>query len=199
MIKLFTHTDLDGIGCAILAQLVFGKENINISYCGYDSIDNKVKEFISKDEFEKCFITDISISDELAKEIDERFDNIYLLDHHPTAIDLNKYEWCNVKIEENGIKTCGTELFYNYLVDNDILYPSILSLDAIININKFVDTVRDYDTWRWESLGDEGIISKKLNDLFKIYGKEEFIEWAIKKITHSSYSSYFLLDDEETI
>lgn len=25
MVKLFTHTDLDGIGCAVLAKLAFGK------------------------------------------------------------------------------------------------------------------------------------------------------------------------------
>ena len=27
-IKLFTHTDLDGVGCAILAYLAFGIENV---------------------------------------------------------------------------------------------------------------------------------------------------------------------------
>lgn len=41
MIKLFTHTDLDGVGCAILAQLAFGKDNVDISYCNYDEIDRK--------------------------------------------------------------------------------------------------------------------------------------------------------------
>lgn len=29
-IKLFTHIDLDGIGCAVLAYLAFGKENIDV-------------------------------------------------------------------------------------------------------------------------------------------------------------------------
>lgn len=36
-IKIFTHTDLDGVGCAIIAYLVFGKENVDvdipIKYC----------------------------------------------------------------------------------------------------------------------------------------------------------------------
>lgn len=31
MVKLFSHTDLDGIGCGILAQLAFGKDNVEIS------------------------------------------------------------------------------------------------------------------------------------------------------------------------
>ena len=35
MIKLFTHTDLDGIACAVLAKIAF--DNVDISYCNYDS------------------------------------------------------------------------------------------------------------------------------------------------------------------
>ena len=40
-IKLFTHTDLDGVGCAILAKLAF--ENVDIEYCNYDDINQKSK------------------------------------------------------------------------------------------------------------------------------------------------------------
>ena len=32
MIKLITHTDLDGIGCAILAKIAF-RDNVEIEYC----------------------------------------------------------------------------------------------------------------------------------------------------------------------
>ena len=41
MIKLFTHTDLDGIGCAILAMLAY--EDVEIKYCNYDDINEKVE------------------------------------------------------------------------------------------------------------------------------------------------------------
>lgn len=44
MVKLFTHTDLDGIGCAVLAKLAFGKY-VDISYCDYDNIDSTVKKY----------------------------------------------------------------------------------------------------------------------------------------------------------
>ncbi len=71
MIKLFTHRDLDGIGCAILARLTFG-ENVDITYCNYDEVDVLVREYISKIDkgHDTCFITDISIKDDLASEID---------------------------------------------------------------------------------------------------------------------------------
>ena len=45
MIKLFTHTDMDGVGCAILAQLAFGKENMDVSYCNYDDINKTVQDY----------------------------------------------------------------------------------------------------------------------------------------------------------
>lgn len=37
--KLFTHTDLDGVGCAILAYLAFGRENVDVEYCNYNDVN----------------------------------------------------------------------------------------------------------------------------------------------------------------
>ena len=37
MIKLITHTDLDGIGCAILAKIAF-RDNVEIEYCNNPSL-----------------------------------------------------------------------------------------------------------------------------------------------------------------
>lgn len=44
MVKLFTHTDLDGIGCAILAKIAF--KNCDIEYCGYNDINDNVTDFV---------------------------------------------------------------------------------------------------------------------------------------------------------
>ena len=72
MIYLFTHTDLDGVGCAILTKLFFADEHC-ITYWDYGDIDHKVKTLLDKVEIlqteDKIFITDISISKELAKRI----------------------------------------------------------------------------------------------------------------------------------
>ena len=49
-------------------------------------------EFInSGTEFDMCIITDIRVNEDTAKIIDDRFNNFYLLDHHSTALYLNKY------------------------------------------------------------------------------------------------------------
>ena len=99
MIKLFTHNDWDGIACGILAKIAFGN-NVDISYCGYETIDKEVKDIFSTvSDYDMVFITDIRIKDYVADEIDRNFDCFYLLDHHGTALYLNKYEWCKVLVE----------------------------------------------------------------------------------------------------
>ena len=172
MIKLFTHTDLDGVGCAVLAKFAFGND-VDIEYCNYDEINEKVEEYFNSELKYDCHITDISINEELACKINNDDKNFKLLDHHATALGLNKFDWCTVKVEnEDGIKTSGTELYYNYLINNGFLNEYDV-------LDRFSELVRNYDTWRWATLGDDGIICKQVNDLLYLYGREKFINWCL--------------------
>lgn len=197
MIKLFTHTDLDGIGCAILARLAFA-DDVDITYCDYDDINNEIYRRIQSDKilnYDMVFITDISIEEENAVILDGiSYVKIKLLDHHPTAQHLNKYDWCTIKIEdeETHIKTSGTELYYNWLINH-----GYLNKDG--NLDRFVEIVRDYDTWRWSQLGEKGIICKQINDLLYLYGRERFVNWCIAKIKFDSFSKFPNLSDTEKL
>ncbi len=186
-IKLFTHTDLDGVGCAILAYLAFGRKNVDVEYCDYDNVNKKVEEFWDNPDLEVydyILITDISIKEELAIRITNEVSGprVRLFDHHGTALGLNKYDWCTVDTMNHmmNIKTSGTELFYTYLRYHEQFDHH--SVNVIHNIDRFVDIVRDYDTWRWKELGKEGGICKRINDLFYIYGREKFIDWTLGQI-----------------
>lgn len=189
-IKLFSHRDLDGVGCAILAYLAFGRENVDVEYCSYKDVDEKVEKFIEDEKlfrsYDAVFITDISVSNKVANMIDildQPPRKVRLFDHHATALGLNKHEWCEVLVEdETGLKMSGTALFYNYLVRNGFFDHHIMNDRVMGNICRFVEIVRDYDTWRWEELGEEGIVCKQVNDLLDIYGRGEFIDWATREI-----------------
>lgn len=192
-IKLFTHTDLDGVGCAILAYLAFGKENVDVEYCNYDDVDDKVESFMKNEDlyrsYDSIFITDISVSDRVASMIDcldkvER--TVRLFDHHGTALRLDNYFWCTVYEYLDAVKTSGTELFYLYLRNTPS--GSYSSHAMKNNIKRFVIIVRNYDTWRWKELGEDGLVSKQMNDLFYIYGLEKFIDWTMDNI----YNLYLL-------
>ena len=190
-VKLFTHTDLDGIGCAVLAKLAFG-DNIDISYCNYNNINTEVEKVISQQtDYDIYFITDISITEEIAEKINMSYKNVYLLDHHPTALFLNKYSWCKVQInnQEEKLKTSGTELLYYWLLKNNYL-------DIKRALKLFVWVVTNYDTWEWVNVGKFGTWSKDTNDLFTILGKDKFIEWAIKQIKENIFPKF---NEEENL
>lgn len=181
-VKLFTHTDLDGIGCAVLAYLAFGQENVDVEYCDYKDIDKKVKAFGESEEYktyDMVYITDISVSEDLAYSMDMAGagKKVSLLDHHATALGLNIYPWCHIKVEYDEIKCSGTSLFcYELMLNN-----RFIDYDYN-NLSRFVKIVRDYDTWRWKELGEDGLVCKQVNDLFHIYGRDKFIEWCIEHI-----------------
>ena len=206
-IKLFTHTDLDGVGCVILAYLAFGRDNVDVEFCNYDDVDEKVETLLSNSDlrnlYDKIFITDISISEELAKAIDVWINpfNIRLFDHHATALWLNEYEWSEVIVEdETGLKMSGTALFYNHLVLNGFFDQYIMNERVMDNICRFVNIVSDYDTWRWKELGEEGVICKQVNDLFYIYGREAFIDWALRRLKfYGSYPEFPSFSDEDLL
>lgn len=194
MIKLFTHTDMDGVGCAILAQLAFGKENMDVSYCNYDDINKTVQDYILNnwDDSIPIYITDISVNDVVADLLNQR-GNVKLFDHHPTALGLNRYNWCTVSIDgQDGIKTSGTMLFYRWLVLNGYLDDE---LKANKSSEEFAELVRNYDTWRWATLGEDGVICKQVNDLLYLYDRDRFIQWCISEIQDGVFPKLYAEDE----
>ena len=172
MIKLFTHNDLDGLGCALLAQLAYGK----------DAID---------------FETDIAVHEEVAAQINRQFDSpseyISIIDHHISTTSLNIYDWCEVTVEnEQGLKYCGTSLFYKKLLSLDVPFKEKLLSPLVVS---FVEKIRRYDVWDWQALND--VEAKQLDDLLSILGKERFMEYWISRLEkdHGSFS----FDETQTL
>lgn len=189
MIKLITHNDLDGVGCYIVMKALLDNV-VDVSYCTYRDVNETVLEVInSEKDYEKIFITDISVTEEVAKELDNISEKVVLLDHHPTALFLNEYSWATVKEYDGEEKTCGTKMLYDYLLEHnkDLTYNWVL--------DSFVTKVRLYDTWLWaEKYYD--ISAKYLNDLMYILGKDDFVESMLYKIL---YKSNLISDFDEKI
>lgn len=204
-VKLFSHTDLDGYGCNILIKGLYNDyhidkyENDNLNY---DNINEKVKDFILNKEyvsFDTVFITDISVNEEVAELIDKLYKynviNIILLDHHKTALWLNKYDWAIVsetmELENGEIeKTSGTELLYNYLCNKFKI--------NLCSLKDFVTQVKRYDTWLWKDKYND-IIPKQLNNLFYILGSDRFSRLLLDcpKVDYFIDSNKLLLELEQ--
>lgn len=176
-VKLFTHTDLDGVGCSIVAQHCF--DDIDVEYCNYDDINEIVGNYLSNRDFldyELTLITDISVDEIKADIINYHYNlcnKFKLIDHHPTAKWLNKYEWAHVNDfeisiypKEDKMKSSGTSLLYDYLWNEyELNNPQLI---------KFVEKVRRYDTWEWSTKFNDNH-AKQLNDLLYLVGRDSFV------------------------
>lgn len=177
MYKLLSHNDLDGVSCGILAKLAFG-ESIEVRYNSVTQLDREVKNFLendTKDTF--LFITDLSVNQENTENLAQFVKNggkVQLIDHHKTALHFNEYDWAKVEVEHaNGKLASATSLFYEYLVEHNLLTPTQ-------SLNEYVELVRQYDTWEWEMNNNQK--ANRLNSLFFLISIEEFEEKMLERL-----------------
>jgi uncharacterized protein len=189
--RLYTHNDLDGVGCGIVARIAFGKD-VEIRYNSVMGLDYQIEKLLEnekniKDDF--LIITDLSVNDENLIRLDDlakNGGNVRLIDHHKTALHFNDYSWGRVKVQyEDGRLTAATSLLYEYLLEHELIQPSQA-------LDEFVELVRQYDTWEWDQ--NENMKAKNLNDLFFMISIEEFEEKMTKRIMNSDT---FEFDDFE--
>jgi oligoribonuclease NrnB/cAMP/cGMP phosphodiesterase (DHH superfamily) len=166
--KLFTDSDLDGIGCGIVMS---NAGEVDITYSNPRKINNDIIAFINDgtySEYGMIFITDLSVTIETADLIENVFDKgpvWRLLDHHLTGVHLRPYLWSIIKThDDNGELCCGTYLIH------EVMRPL---LKNPVEMDKFVSLVNSYDTFNW--VKEDRIEAKHFNDLFGIYGRDRFI------------------------
>ncbi|KHF38468.1 DHH family phosphoesterase [Halalkalibacter okhensis] len=198
MYRLYTHNDLDGVGCGILARLAFGTD-VDIRYNSVQGLDFQIERFLEKDRSDDVLlITDLSVHSENEKRLDEfvkKGGNVTLLDHHKTALHFNEYKWGSVTVEyEDGRLAAATSLFYEYLMEHGWL-------DRSSSLDEFVELVRLWDTWEWEK--HDVLKAKRLNDLFFMISIDEFEERMFNRLKEPDIFSFDdfeekILDMEET-
>jgi len=60
-VKMFSHNDLDGAACYIVAN--YFNENVSAEFCSYENVDQKIHDFCADgiDEYSLILISDISV------------------------------------------------------------------------------------------------------------------------------------------
>jgi len=179
---LLTHTDLDGIGCAILARSCDTIELVDVIHTSYNNGDmlfniTKILDTIESDT--ELHITDISFRkddpyiDMILDAVENKnhpLSKVILIDHHATSMWLNNYERAvkyTSKDESNlhislSDDVCATRLYTFYI--RRVLNKHHIMFDI------FATIVNDYDLW-YHKYG----ISKKLNTVLmnelNMYGR----------------------------
>ncbi|MCD7035666.1 DHHA1 domain-containing protein [Metabacillus sp. GX 13764] len=191
--KLFTDSDLDGLGCSALAKLAYG-DKADVYYCSPRNLNQRVEYFLDQPDNSKIdmTITDLSVNEEIEARLEERFKKgqfVQLIDHHVTAMRLNDRKWGFVKPEyEDGRKSCATSLYYEYLMEHGLL-------EQTGALDEFTDLVRQYDTWEWEK--NENVKAKRLNDLFYLFERGKFEEDILRRLRENKDA--FDLTETETM
>lgn len=183
---LISDTDLDGGGAVTIAKILY--PDMDFATPQRDDINDTLKEAILSSKYNTILMTDCSPTGEDTIELINKFvaegNDFVLLDHHKTALELNKYAWSRVKVETNGHKHSGTELLYLFLKE--------IGVD-VSKFSEFVELVRCYDTWDWFDKGIQE--AEKLNKLYYFLGLERFI----MNIAWKIYNNETLFDKEDDI
>lgn len=170
-VKLFTHTDLDGVGCVAVAKDCFHKVDYELT--NYNDVDEKVDRFIDNNEqihYDLVYMTDISPS---TREKAEKFlscGKSVIIDHHETKLFLSDIDGICVRPDIDGRPTSGTYLFKEFL-------ENLLDYEPNGCMQDFVRDVDLWDTWLWKEEPEEGQTRvKKLNMILGILGSSMFLE-----------------------
>jgi len=163
-------SDIDGMGSVVLGFLAFKK----IDYCLIEIKEQtEMLEFIKNSNYEQIYICDLGLEDKIGDEINGLNKNILLFDHHKSNMYVSKYDWATVEVTLNNRLTSGTELFYDYLVKEELLKPNQATTE-------FVELIRSFDTWDWNRTNNTR--ANDLTSLFTMLGTTEFINYFVTNL-----------------
>ena len=197
-VLVITHgVDIDGFGNVVLAKLAF--KNVDSLFTETFDIDKLTQQKIDDKSifnYDKIYVTDNCFSKEFAAKIDENNElknKILVFDHHDSREnEFDEFGWINIITKCEKGKSCGTGLFYNYLIEKGFINPKPC-------INDFVELTRQYDTWEWKNKYNNEM-PNTLNTFWQAVGRDKYIEKIISKIKlHSKENFYFTKQEQQII
>lgn len=212
-VALFTHTDLDGEVPSIILKLLF--QDITVKHCSNGTMDYDIRHGImddTADAYDFIFITDISCKEKSATWIDahKNSSKVILLDHHPSAVYLNQYDWACVMPEL--VEDSYRVKYYTNIPEGYTAHSSAASLvyDFFDYLGWFdtmpfakstllktlVHYTSSYDTWDWSDIFKREILDMYYLDvLHETYGDDMFEQSFMEKFNRESYDLFDYTDD----
>lgn len=196
LIKQFSHTDLDGVGSALLLQAILQEQKgymaenylpVGYSEPGVDgTIDKHVLNFIQTNEEDvtELYITDICPSDEVIEKLaaycEERKINWHIFDHHVTSVHVNEKYPKNAAIivadDTTGLKHSATSVLFKILVGK--MPTTLFDDEKWQRLANVADIIRCYDCWDWQLNPNAAYkeSAAEFNNLFYFYSWDKRIE-----------------------
>ena len=156
----FTHNDADAVGCALVTASL-KDYNTKTIFSSLEEIDNNIVGFLSDRRNptpDAIIITDVSLKDETCNYLetytvveagpDAEPIPLMLFDHHVTNKMAEKYNWCHVITEENGVLISAAKILYNELSKEEL---NLISPNYKEKLGLIIDSISRYDTWEWKN------------------------------------------------
>lgn len=200
LVKTFSHTDLDGVGSALLLKAILKTINsfkeatfLPNSYCEtgkYGTIDKEILDFIDNNPYEvtHIFITDLcpslSTLEKLNKYCEEKGIEWTIYDHHKTALEANDIYPSNSNIvvidEDTGYKHSGTSLIFKELCG--VMPHQAFNISSKEKLARFADIVRCYDCWDWATNphAEYKTRANDFNNMFYLFSYDERKDLVLK-------------------
>lgn len=194
----FTHTDIAGKTCSVLAKRTF--KNIDTFYCSNKDVDDIINTFIIIDrkftEYDIILVSDVSLNkgtlmnlNNVQTKTNGTVKCMYITHQDCYLEDCEKYPWITcapnyIDSEGNTIKQDSASILYRELANN-------FSLVGDEWIDELVEKSRRYTTWDWFEMND--LDARGLSMLCHDTGHRFFVKRLIKK--HIANDS--LLDEED--
>jgi oligoribonuclease NrnB/cAMP/cGMP phosphodiesterase (DHH superfamily) len=154
---LITHTDLDGVTCAVLYAKCF--PGTQVYFVEYDQVNEIVMQLVAEDMDTPIMISDMSVNEDIAELLNVR-GNVDLVDHHPTAKWLSvQYPWALCDISFSA---------------SHAMYRLLSEKFNIQDYKDLADIADDYDTWGHDT--EPKPVSKDLTRLLGLLGQVRFFQ-----------------------
>ncbi len=196
---LFSHeSDIDGLNCVILGKIAFQKLD-DILVPNVEKLEQVFRTYIESgklDSYHRIYVTDLALYDpSLTMVSNSSFKNkVQIFDHHKRAIDdnMNRYPFTKIMEEDEKGKRCGTDLFYEYLVQNNFIQKNK-------KLDEFVELTRLEDTWEWKKAGTASEKAHDLAILLNVLGVEDYLSTVYLKLLNDTGSFEFEKEEIELV
>ena len=163
-IIIFTDTDLDGAGSALLLNRLYeGHDVITVETTEATILNEFKSRWNTLDHFDKIFVCDLCLNEEQAEAINR--DNVVVIDHHELHVPFaSKYTKAKSVVTEYSSCT-------KLIADK---FKSKLNLDS--RLEALINLIDQYDSWSFDFPNE--LEPARLNAIYYTYNKpkwEKFI------------------------
>jgi len=128
---LFTHSDLDGAGCAVLYKTLFPKGEI--TFCPSGAAPERIRGYLRSGKIpDTLLITDVSIDNEVAIDL-ERLQaqgvKVAMFDHHESSMNVKEYQWATI-----DTRLCATALYFNSMRGSNPRAKEYMEFARLVNV-----------------------------------------------------------------